>query len=108
MERRGKSTEPSRKTGGEIAGLVGSGEQGPTGLHRWYEPEPAQNGIKWSVVFDHWHHVTLDLHQFFGIDLSDRTLMRSRSWRWLRLRIAGLPAEGRLYHALHPDQPQGG
>lgn len=36
--------------------------------------------------------------------MEDRELMRSRSWRWLEVRIAGLlAADTRLYRALAPE-----
>lgn len=30
------------------------------------------------------------MQDFYGIDVADKTLMRARSWRWLRNRIAAL------------------
>lgn len=45
-----------------------------------------------------------DLHERYGVDVEDRALMRVRSWRWLKVRIAGLLAcESRLHRALNPD-----
>jgi len=39
----------------------------------------------------------------YGIDVEDRDLMRSRSWRWLKARITGLlAADTRLHRALAP------
>jgi hypothetical protein len=49
--------------------------------------------------------VEADLHQVYGIDLGDPLLRRS--WRWLKLRIAGLcSTESRLSSTLNPpDDP---
>lgn len=32
----------------------------------------------------------VDLHQVYGLDVGDTALLRARTWRWLRIRIAGL------------------
>ncbi|MFB7900204.1 hypothetical protein ACFC1B_28235 [Streptomyces xiamenensis] len=47
------------------------------------------------------------MHEVYGIDLSAPGLLAGRSWRWLRLRIAGLlSAEGsRLGRRFAPDPP---
>ena len=37
-----------------------------------------------------WDLVEADLHQTFGIDVEDRTMMARRSWRWLQVRVRGL------------------
>ena len=51
--------------------------------------------------------IEADLHQVYGLDLDDRDLLRSRTWRWLKTRIIGLldQPETRLYRILNP-QPQ--
>lgn len=53
-----------------------------------------------------WSLVPLDLHETFGVDMGDRALLRSRSWPWLRARIAALVSTPgtRLQRALRPDQ----
>lgn len=40
----------------------------------------------------------------FGIDMEDTTLLRARSWRWLRTRIIGVlsSTESRTNKALQP------
>lgn len=40
----------------------------------------------------------------YRIDVEDRALMRTRSWRWLQTRIFGLlNTDSRLHRALAPD-----
>jgi hypothetical protein len=47
--------------------------------------------------------IEADLHQVYGIDLDQPGLMRTRTWRWLRIRIAGLlAADTRIVRALAP------
>ncbi|TBO59898.1 hypothetical protein EYS09_09770 [Streptomyces kasugaensis] len=54
-------------------------------------------------MLGHWPLIEADLHEIYGVDLSDRALLRARSWRWLRVRIlALLSAESRLARALTP------
>jgi hypothetical protein len=61
------------------------------------------------MIFEHWIKVEADLHQFYGIDLGDRALMRARDWRWLRVRVIGLCAiESRLARALNPPKDEAG
>ena len=53
------------------------------------------------MLAHHWDAVETDLHEHYGIDLEDRKLLRTRSWRWLRLRILGLlTVESRLSTAM--------
>lgn len=57
------------------------------------------------MVFERWAMVEADLHSVYGVDLGDATLMaqRGRTWRWLKVRIAGLcSVECRLSDALRP------
>lgn len=50
-----------------------------------------------------WALVEADLHQFYGIDLRDRESLQVVSWRWLKVRIAGLAGiESRLNAKLAP------
>lgn len=46
--------------------------------------------MTWADLLERWDLVEADLHQAYGIDMEDRELLRRRSWRWLRVRIAGL------------------
>lgn len=41
-------------------------------------------------MFSQWPIVEADLHDFYGIDVADKSLMTSRSWRWLGVRLDGL------------------
>ena len=43
-----------------------------------------------QVLIDHWPLIVLDLHDMYGIDVSNHELMRSRTWGWLQDRISGL------------------
>lgn len=57
------------------------------------------------MIFERWALVEADLHSVYGVDLGDATLaaQRGRTWRWLKLRIAGLcSVECRLSDALRP------
>lgn len=58
------------------------------------------------MVTEHWLLIEADLHEFYGIDLGDRALLRSRSWRWLWVRIVGLLSveSGRLRRTLYPPK----
>ncbi|PSJ29916.1 hypothetical protein B7P34_04780 [Streptosporangium nondiastaticum] len=69
--------------------------------------------MTWAQILSEWPLVEADLHEVYGIDLGDERLLRSRSWRWLRLRIlALLSAESRLARVLTPPPdspaPKGG
>lgn len=85
----------------------GRGEYDPvTGLWEWYElpEERTQPRVSWGDILSRWPLVEADLHEVYGIDAEDRELMRSRSWRWLETRIAGLlAADTRLSRALAPE-----
>jgi len=51
--------------------------------------------------------VEVSLHQVYGIDVGDKELMKSRSWRWLSLRIIGLlMIECPLQRKLNPQDPK--
>jgi hypothetical protein len=40
----------------------------------------------------------------YGVDVEDTQLMRSRTWRWLDVRIRGLlAADTRIHRALSPE-----
>ncbi|MFI0739347.1 hypothetical protein ACH4PU_14845 [Streptomyces sp. NPDC021100] len=60
--------------------------------------------MTWAQILGEWPLVEADLHEHYGIDLGDDRLLRSRSWRWLRLRILGLlSTESRLARVLLPQ-----
>lgn len=45
------------------------------------------------------------MHQLYGVDLGDRELLRSRSWRWFKVRLVGLVStECRLSLALNKNR----
>jgi hypothetical protein len=47
-----------------------------------------------------------DLHEHFGIDLSDPAIRHGRTWRWLQVRIlALLSIDSRLYRHFKPPEP---
>jgi len=50
--------------------------------------------------------IETDMHQVYGIDLGDRGLLRARTWRWLKVRIAGLLDDPgtRLFTTLFPPR----
>lgn len=93
----------------------GRGRRDPaTGLFEWYEiPEEirareSQPLITWAELLVHWPEIEADLHERYGIDVEDRDLMRSRSWRWLQTRIVGLLSlpKSRLTLAMRPPPEQ--
>jgi hypothetical protein len=54
-------------------------------------------------VLERWALIECDLHDTYGIDLGDETVMTGRTWPWLRMRILGLlSADTRLARALMP------
>ncbi len=88
----------------------GCGERDPhTGLYEWYEVPPeerpeAGERVAWSDILSHWRLIEADFQEHYGIDLDDRALWRTRTWRWLETRITGLlAADTRLYRALAPE-----
>jgi len=95
-----------------------------TGLRR-FEDAPASKpggigGENWPTFIRHWGKIELDFQEVYGIDLGAPDLMRSRSWRWLSLRVIGLlsvdrgpfgTGGSRLQRALRPvkiETPQKG
>ncbi|MEU1674095.1 hypothetical protein ABZ752_19005 [Streptomyces roseifaciens] len=49
--------------------------------------------------------IEADLHEVYGIDVGAPDFLRSRSWRWLRVRVLGLlSADSRLARVLTPQQ----
>lgn len=60
--------------------------------------------MSWSALLAQWALIEADLHDVYGIDVEDRTLMRTRSWRWLQTRIFGLlAADTRIYRVFAPE-----
>lgn len=46
-----------------------------------------------------------DLHERYGIDLSDPAIRHGRTWRWLQVRIlALLSVDSRLYRHFKPPE----
>lgn len=110
----GQPGDPTGAPGGEQGRILDDHEYGRgaydpvTGLWEWYElpEERATSGqrVSWAEILTNWRLVEADLHDVYGIDVEDRELMRSRSWRWLEVRITGLlAADTRLYRALAPE-----
>lgn len=88
MEQRGGSS------GAEPGGAKGYGEKDPvTGLHRWIDLGEQARGdrLSWAQLLEHWQLIEADLHERYGLDLTEPVL-RGRSWRWLRIRVEGLLA----------------
>lgn len=60
-------------------------------------------GPSWLFIFEHWDLVILDLHEVFGADWDDPSLVRN--WMWWKSRIAGLLSTesrlGRVYSLEH-------
>jgi hypothetical protein len=80
----------------------GQGEfDAATGLWEYYEspePEAAQapsagvgRAVSWADLLRHWALIEADLADAYGIDLEAApSVLTTRSWRWLRVRITGL------------------
>lgn len=93
----------------------GRGHRDPiTGLYEWYDvPEterpPEGPQLTWHDLtrYPRWLLVEADL-QDCGVDIDDRALMRSRTWRWLQVRIVGLlyKPETRIARMLAESQPE--
>lgn len=45
-----------------------------------------------------WGMVEADFQREYGVDLSQPGLLRSRSWRWFTVRLAGLSPEAMTRH----------
>lgn len=58
------------------------------------------------MLLEQWPLIECDLHEVYGIDIGTPGILRSRSWRWLRLRILGLlSAESRTSRHFAPPEP---
>ncbi|WP_432164861.1 hypothetical protein [Streptomyces sp. bgisy031] len=56
---------------------------------------------------EQWPLVEADMHEVYGIDLSEPLLLRQRSWRWFRIRLWGLlSAESRISRRFQPPEPK--
>lgn len=54
-----------------------------------------------------WTKLEADFQQHYGIDLTDPTIRRHRSWRWFRVRLMGLLSiESRLQYQFNPTPEQ--
>lgn len=117
----GKSASPGDEPGGPQGGgedwrdQYGRGQRdAATGLYEWYEipseirAQETTPVTTWADLFAHWAAIEADLHSEYGIDVEDRDLMRSRSWRWLQTRIVGLLSlpKSRLTSAMRPPPEQ--
>lgn len=61
--------------------------------------------MTWARLLTHWPLIEADLHERYQLDVGDRELLRSRSWRWLRVRILGLlSTDSRLARQLAPPE----
>lgn len=103
--------------GGTKQGLVGRGQYDPvTDTWEWYEYPPgvkpeSSSGrrISWPELLEQWPLIEADLHDVYGVDVeADPSPLDTRTWRWLRIRIAGLlNADTRLgRHFTPPDTQQ--
>lgn len=63
--------------------------------------------MTWAAILDAWPLLEADMHAEYGVDLDDRTVLKRRSWRWLRVRVAGLLAADTRLHR-HLVTPQSG
>ncbi|RLL70308.1 hypothetical protein D7M15_09090 [Streptomyces sp. Z26] len=45
--------------------------------------------MTWAQLLEQWPLIETDLHAEYGIDVGSG-ILRARTWRWLRVRIAGL------------------
>jgi len=55
----------------------------------------------------HWTLVELDFQEVYGIDLAAPGFLRSRTWRWVMVRIVGLlSTKGRVQRVLNPTPDQ--
>jgi hypothetical protein len=111
-DRAGDRPEPGGAPPRDGVNAYGWGEYDwSSGLYEGYSvPLDQQEAIgrpavTWETILGHWELVEADLHQVYGVDLGDPSLRRS--WRWLKLRIAGLcSTDCRLSGALSlPDDP---
>ena len=60
--------------------------------------------MSWLRIMEHWALVEADMHEHYGVDLSDAGILDVKSWRWLNVRVGGLLAiPSRLISALAPE-----
>lgn len=101
---RGRDTGPG--SAGRESGEPPGGPIDPaTGLREWYDPHRQGSGDgegrSWAEIFERWSLVEADLHELYGIDV-ESGILRTRSWRWLRTRIAGLLTAAAALVGLQP------
>lgn len=82
-------------------------EAGGSGLPLWIDRPEAQagyeGGIRYADLIGHWKLIEADMHEHYGIDLSEPGLLQSRDWRWFKVRLDGLlHIESRLATAALP------
>lgn len=54
-----------------------------------------------------WNAIEADFQQTYGIDLSDPAVRHRRSWRWFKVRLAGLlQVESRIQVIFNPTPEQ--
>jgi hypothetical protein len=57
------------------------------------------------VLLEQWPLIEADLHETYGIDVGAPGALRERSWRWLKVRVAGLlSTESRLQRHFNPPE----
>ncbi|WNM65424.1 tail assembly chaperone [Microbacterium phage Phonegingi] len=72
-----------------------------------YDPRSIKARGWLGPMLDNWGLVELDFQQVYGIDLSTPGLLRSRTWRWMTMRMRGLlSTEGRVQRVLNPTPEQ--
>ncbi|TXL91925.1 hypothetical protein EW053_04425 [Streptomyces sp. IB2014 016-6] len=60
--------------------------------------------MTWDAILEQWDLVEADLQETYQIDV-DSGILRDRSWRWLRVRIAGLiSTDSRLSRHFAPKE----
>jgi len=94
---------------GELGGTTGpepgytpsGGETDPvTGLSRFEDiPGEQGDGRSWSQILEQWNLIEADMQEYYHIDLAEPGLLKSKTGRWLRIRILGLLTEGTRTHA---------
>jgi len=63
--------------------------------------------MTFGAMLEEWPLVEADMHEIYGIDLGDRSLLQSRTWRWLFVRLVGLlSTECRIQRVLNPTPEQ--
>ncbi|SCL42207.1 hypothetical protein GA0074692_6710 [Micromonospora pallida] len=118
----GRPVAARKHRAGEPSGAPASGRKtvrtgrrdAASGLYEWYDyPEEVRqeqdaDRVSWADILSRWALVEADLHDVYGVDVEDRALLRTRSWRWLDVRISGLlAADTRLHGRSRPSRDAG-